>query len=33
MGDNDETHEEWEINEILDYCNTKCFSVQYKATD
>jgi hypothetical protein len=28
----DKGHEEWEINDILDYCNTKRFGVQYKAT-
>jgi hypothetical protein len=28
----DEGHEEWEINKILDCCDTKHFGVQYKAT-
>jgi hypothetical protein len=28
----DEGHEEWEIDDILDCRDTKCFGVQYKAT-
>jgi hypothetical protein len=31
-GEDDKAHEEWEIDEILDCRDTKCFGVQYKAT-